>query len=67
MKARELRELSIDELRTKEKDYKQELFNLRFQAVTGKLENSGRINQVRKTIARVKTILKQKETIGGGN
>ncbi len=67
MKASELRELSIDELRIREKDYKQELFNLRFQAVTGKLENSGRIKQIRKTIARVKTILKQKETIGGGN
>ncbi|PLX18799.1 MAG: 50S ribosomal protein L29 [Candidatus Muiribacterium halophilum] len=70
MKAQELRELTIEELREKEEGFKQELFNLRFQAVTGKLENTSRINSVRKIIARVKTILRQKEmsqSVGGGN
>jgi len=70
MKAQELRELTIEELREKEESFKQELFNLRFQAVTGKLENTARINRVRKIIARVKTILRQKEmaqSVGGGN
>jgi large subunit ribosomal protein L29 len=66
MKANELRKLTLDELKEKEHDFKQELFNLRFQAVTGKLENSSRIHQVRKTIARVKTLIRQKE-LGGGN
>ncbi|MCK9225291.1 MAG: 50S ribosomal protein L29 [Candidatus Muirbacterium halophilum] len=66
MKANELGKLTIDELKEKEHDFKQELFNLRFQAVTGKLENTSRIHSVRKTIARVKTLIRQKE-LGGGN
>ena len=66
MKALELRKLTLDELKEKEHDFKQELFNLRFQAVTGKLENSSRIHQVRKDIARVKTLIREKE-LGGGN
>jgi large subunit ribosomal protein L29 len=53
MKAKELRDLSVDELN-------QELFNLRFQLHTGHLENSARIPQVRREIARVKTVLRQK-------
>ncbi|MFW5781732.1 MAG: 50S ribosomal protein L29 [Candidatus Muiribacteriaceae bacterium] len=64
MKANELRDLSIDELRMKESDFKQELFNLRFQAVTGKLENTLRLRKVRRDIARVKTILTEKEDGG---
>jgi large subunit ribosomal protein L29 len=55
MKARELREMSIDELRQKEKDLKEELFNLRFQRATG---------QVKRDIARVVTISREK-TKGG--
>ncbi len=45
----------------KEKDYKDELFNLRFQLATGQLENTARLKQVRKNIARIKTALRQQE------
>ena len=60
MKAKELRALSADELSQKAGDLSQELFNLRFQLHTGHLENSARIPQVRREIARVKTILQEK-------
>ncbi|HQD38918.1 MAG: 50S ribosomal protein L29 [Firmicutes bacterium] len=61
MKAKELREFTEAELQAKLKDLKEELFNLRFQAVTGNLENNMRIRQVRKSIARVKTVLRERE------
>ena len=61
MKAKELVGLSTEELLEKEADYRQELFNLRFQLATGQLENTARIKQVRKNIARVKTVLRQAE------
>ena len=61
MKAKDLVELSTEELLEKEADYRQELFNLRFQLATGQLENTARIKQVRKNIARVKTVLRQAE------
>ena len=60
MRARELRELSIDELSQKERDLKEELFNLRFQRATGQLENLMRLTQVKRDIARVKTVLRDK-------
>jgi large subunit ribosomal protein L29 len=60
MKARELRELSIDDLHQKEKDLKEELFNLRFQRATGQLENLMRLSHVKRDIAKVKTILREK-------
>jgi large subunit ribosomal protein L29 len=60
MRARELRELSIDELSHKERDLKEELFNLRFQRATGQLENLMRLTQVKRDIARVKTVLQEK-------
>ena len=60
MKAKEFRHLSEGELLLKEKELGEELFNLRFQHATGQLENVMRIPQVRRDIARVKTILKQK-------
>lgn len=60
MKAREIRELGEVELRQKEKDLTAELFNLRFQHATGQLENTQRLPQVRKDLARVKTVLRQK-------
>ncbi|MFO8068904.1 MAG: 50S ribosomal protein L29 [Alkalibacterium sp.] len=62
MKANELKSLSTTELIEKEAEYKEELFNLRFQLATGQLENTARINAVRKNIARVKTVLRQAET-----
>jgi len=60
VKAQELKELSEGELRQKEKDLTAELFNLRFQHATGQLENTQRLPQVRKDLARVKTVLRQK-------
>jgi large subunit ribosomal protein L29 len=60
MKAKELRQLSEGELLIKEKELGEELFNLRFQHATGQLENVMRIPQVKRDIARVKTILKEK-------
>ncbi len=64
MRARELRELSIDELVQKGKDLKEELFNLRFQYATGQLENVMRLSQVKRDSARVKTILREKRGNG---
>jgi large subunit ribosomal protein L29 len=60
VKAQELKEMSEAELRQKEKDLTAELFNLRFQHATGQLENTQRVPQVRKDLARVKTVLRQK-------
>ena len=60
MKAKELRQLSEGELLIKEKELGEELFNLRFQHATGQLDNVMRIPQVKRNIARVKTILKEK-------
>ncbi len=61
MKAKDIRELSYEELRTKESDLKAELFNLRFRLATGQLENHMQIKAVKKDMARVKTIIRQKE------
>lgn len=60
MKASELRDLSAAELEKKTEELNQELFNLRFQVHTGHLENTARIPQVKKDLARVKTVLAQK-------
>lgn len=64
MKAKEIRDLSVSELETKLKDLKQELFNLRFQHATKQLDNPLRLAQVKKDIARVKTIIREKEING---
>ncbi|MBO8153643.1 50S ribosomal protein L29 [Thermovirga sp.] len=61
MKARELRDLSIEELREKHKQFKEELFNLRFQHAIGQLGNTNRIKEVKRSIARVLTIMREKE------
>ncbi|GAA3604956.1 50S ribosomal protein L29 [Secundilactobacillus similis] len=61
MKANEIKELTTAEMLEKEKGYKDELFNLRFQLATGQLENTARLKQVRKNIARIKTVLRQQE------
>ncbi len=61
MKASELRELTTKELQEKAADLKSELFNLRFQLATGQLDNYRRIRAVRKDLARVKTILWERE------
>ena len=59
--AGELRNLSEDELAQKLAEAKQELFNLRFQAATGQLESHGRLRSVRRDIARIYTILRERE------
>ena len=61
MDPKELRDLSVSELKEKHKKYKEELFNLRFQNAIGQLGNSGRIKDVKKTIARVLTVIREKE------
>jgi large subunit ribosomal protein L29 len=60
VKTQELKDLSEAELRQKEKDITAELFNLKFQHATGQLENTQRLPQVRKDLARVKTLLRAK-------
>ena len=59
MKASEIRELSRDELRRKLMDLKEELFNLRFQHSIGQLENSGKLKQTKRDIARINTVITQ--------
>ena len=61
MKASEIREMTVEELQTKLTELKEELFNLRFQLAVNQLENSARIGAVKKDIARVSTILRQRE------
>ncbi|WP_085520769.1 50S ribosomal protein L29 [Tuberibacillus sp. Marseille-P3662] len=61
MKANEARNMTTAEVEQKIKTLKEELFNLRFQLATGQLENPARIGQVRKDIARAKTVLRERE------
>ncbi len=64
MKARELKELRTNnpqDLKVKLSDLKAELFNLRFQLATGQLENPMRIKEVKKSIAQIKTIIREEE------
>jgi LSU ribosomal protein L29P len=61
MKANKFRELSDAELQERIAEFKSELFNLRFQLATGQLENPMRIKEVKRNIARVKTILRERE------
>lgn len=61
MKAKELRELTTEELNVKAAELKTELFNLRFANAQGSLEKPSRINEIRKTIARIKLIIRERE------
>ncbi|MCC4723729.1 50S ribosomal protein L29 [Salinicoccus sp. RF5] len=61
MKANEIRDLTTSEIENNVKELKEELFNLRFQLATGQLENTSRIKEVRKTIARMKTTIRERE------
>jgi large subunit ribosomal protein L29 len=61
MKAKELRDMTSSELNQKINEFKSELFSLRFQLATGQLENTSRVKFVKKDIARVKTILRERE------
>ncbi|MBQ6324200.1 MAG: 50S ribosomal protein L29 [Bacilli bacterium] len=61
MKVKEIRELSTEEINKKLVETKEELFNLRFQQATGSLEKPSRIRELRHTVARMKTVLKERE------
>jgi large subunit ribosomal protein L29 len=61
MKAQEIRAMTSDELMQRLDDAHEELFNLRFQFSTGRLENFNRLTEVKKDIARLKTIMRQRE------
>ena len=62
MKANEVRKMSANELETKLVELKKDLFNLRLQHATNQLDNPMRLNAVKKDIARIKTIIREKET-----
>ena len=62
MKVKEIRELSTEEINKKIVETKEELFNLRFQQATGSLEKPSRIRDLRHTVARMKTVLKERES-----
>ena len=61
MKVKEIRELTTDQIIAKIKETKDELFNLRFQQATGNLEKPSRIRELRHTVARLKTVLRERE------
>ena len=61
MKVKEIRELTTEEINQKLVEAKEELFNLRFQQATGTLEKPSRIRELRHTVARLKTVLRERE------
>lgn len=61
LKVDQIRQLSDEEIQAKLKEFKEELFNLRFQLATGQLDNPMRLRAVRKDIARVKTIQRERQ------
>lgn len=61
MKAAEARELDVEELQRRVAETRRELFNLRFQHATGQLENTGQLKEVRRNIARLLSVLNQKQ------
>jgi large subunit ribosomal protein L29 len=61
MKTKDIRDLTTAEIEVKIKSLKEELFNLRFQLATGQLENTARVSEVRKEIARMKTVIRERE------
>ena len=61
MKAGEIRELSLDEMKRKKESLKETYFNLRFQNATGQLENTGMLLKTRKDIARIETIIRENQ------
>ena len=71
--AQDLREMVDEELETRLGEAKQELFNLRFQLVTGQQENTARLGDIKRTVARIETILREREiaaaeaTVGAGS
>jgi large subunit ribosomal protein L29 len=64
MKTKEIRDLSVDELKQKERDLVDEFFRLKVRRATGQLDSSAMMKNVRKDIARIKTVLKEREIRG---
>lgn len=64
MKINEIRELTTEDIVKRIEEYKEELFNLRFEQATGNLEKPSRIRDLRKTIARMKTVIRERELKG---
>lgn len=62
MKATEIRDMSLEEMKQKASDVEQELFNLRFQHGTGQLENTAKLKQIKRDVAKLKTIIRQTES-----
>jgi large subunit ribosomal protein L29 len=62
LKTKDLRDLSVEELREKEGEFNQELFNLKIQKATGQLGNTAIIGRTKKKLARVKTVLRENES-----
>ncbi|NLW34250.1 50S ribosomal protein L29 [Syntrophorhabdus aromaticivorans] len=60
MKAKELRDLTVEELLKKKKSFKEEMFNLRFQHSTAQLENTARMRLLKRDVAKVETVLREK-------
>lgn len=65
MKAKELRDLSIEELKEKERELGQSLFNLRFQKATGQLGNTATVGKTKRDMARVKTVIRERGSSAG--
>lgn len=61
MKVADIRNIETSELNKKVEEFKKELFSLRFQQATGQLENTARIKEVRKSIAKIKTVIRERE------
>jgi large subunit ribosomal protein L29 len=61
MKVKEIRELTTEQIEAKINEFKEEIFNLRMQQATGNLEKPSRINELRKSVARMKTILAERK------
>ena len=66
MKAAEIRELGVDELKSREKDLDDQIFRLRIQKSMGQLEAPARVRELRRDLAKVKTILREKQAAGSG-
>ena len=64
LKVAELRDLSVEEINQKMAETKEELFNLRFQNATGQLDNYKRLRDLKRDVARIKTILRERELAG---
>ena len=62
MKAEKVRELSMDELATRERELSEQMFRLRLQRAVGQLDNASKLREIRRDIARVKTIVQEKRT-----